>query len=238
MPFLFDQYYLLLVVPTLLLSLWAQFKVKSTFSKYSQVQSSRKITGIDTANLLLRSSNVTDVKVEAVKGSLTDHYSPMDKKLRLSDPVYGSASIAAIGVAAHEAGHAIQHATHWSPLVMRSTLVPVANIGSRFGPMLAIIGLFISGSGDPSRGDLASILFTAGILLFSGAVLFYLITLPVEFNASNRALALLRSNNVLNEQELKGAKKVLTAAALTYVASALTAIASLLRLILLSRRRR
>jgi hypothetical protein len=224
----FDQYYLLLVVPTMLLSLWAQFMVKSTFSKYSKVQSSRGISGVNAADILLRSNNISDVRVEAVGGSLTDHYSPMDKKLRLSDPVYGSASIAAIGVAAHEAGHAIQHATKWGPLALRSTLVPVANIGSRFGPIMAMIGLFMS----------MNILLNIGILLFSGAVLFYLITLPVEFNASNRALALLRSNNVLNEQELKGAKKVLTAAALTYVASALTAIASLLRLILLSRRRR
>jgi hypothetical protein len=224
----FDHYYLILVVPTLLLSLWAQFKVKSTFSKYSKVQSSRRITGVNAADILLRSNSISDVRVEAVGGSLTDHYSPSDKKLRLSDPVYGSTSIAAIGVAAHEAGHAIQHATRWGPLALRSTLVPVANIGSRFGPILAMVGLFMS----------LPILLNIGIFLFSGAVLFYLITLPVEFNASNRALALLRSNNVLTEQELNGARKVLTAAALTYVASALTAIASLLRLILLSRRRR
>jgi hypothetical protein len=234
MPFFFDQYYLMLVVPTLILSLWAQFKVKSTFSKYSKISSSRRISGVDAAALLLKSNNIRDVRVEAVGGSLTDHYSPMDKKLRLSDPVYGSTSIAAIGVAAHEAGHAIQHARRWGPLVLRSTLVPVANIGSRFGPMLAIVGLFISGD---ASSPLSSVLFHIGILLFSGAVLFYLITLPVEFDASNRAIAILRANNVLNENELNGVKKVLTAAALTYVASALTAIASLLRLILLSRRR-
>lgn len=233
---MFDIYYLILVVPTLLLSMWAQFKVKSTFAKYSKVMSSRGISGLDAANVLLRTNKISDVRVEQVRGSLTDHYSPADKKLRLSDAVYGSTSIAAIGVAAHETGHAIQHATRWAPLVLRSTLVPVANIGSRFGPILAIIGLFISGS--ESHGFLSGMLFNAGILLFSGAVLFYLITLPVEFNASNRALAILRSNNVLTEQELRGAREVLTAAALTYVASALTAIASLLRLILLSRRRR
>jgi len=234
MPFFFGQYYFLLVVPTLLLSLWAQFMVKSTFAKYSKISSSRRITGLDAASLLLSTNNIRDVRVEAVGGSLTDHYSPMDKKLRLSDPVYGSTSIAAIGVAAHEAGHAIQHATRWGPLALRSTLVPVANIGSRFGPILAMVGLFISGdTGTP----LASMLFNAGIFLFSGAVLFYVITLPVEFNASRRALNLLRSNNVLTEQELNGARKVLTAAALTYVASALTAIASLLRLILMRRRR-
>jgi len=225
---MFDIYYLILVVPTLLLSLWAQFKVKSTFAKYSKIQSARGITGTDAAAILLRSNNISNVKVEAVKGSLTDHYSPSDRKLRLSEPVYGSASISAIGVAAHEAGHAIQHATRWAPLVMRSTLVPVANIGSSFGPWLAIAGLILS----------FPILITIGIFLFSGSVLFYLVTLPVEFNASNRAIAILRENNILDETELKGVKKVLDAAALTYIASALTAIASLLRLILLSRRRR
>jgi len=234
MPFFFDQYYILLVVPTLILSLWAQFKVKSTFAKYSKITSAKRMTGVDAAGLLLKSNNIRDVSVEAVKGSLTDHYSPMDKKLRLSDPVYSSSSIAAIGVAAHEAGHAIQHATKWGPLVLRSTLVPVANIGSRFGPILAIAGLFFFGDGS---SPLSSMLFNIGILLFAGAVLFYIVTLPVEFNASSRAIAVLRANNVLTEKELEGAKKVLTAAALTYVASALTAIASLIRLILLSRRR-
>jgi len=232
----FDEYYLILVVPTLILSVWAQFMVKSTFNKYSKVQSSRRITGVDAAALLLKSNNISDVQVEAVGGTLTDHYSPSDKKLRLSNPVYGETSIAAIGVAAHEAGHAIQHATRWGPLVLRSTLVPIANIGSRLGPWIAIAGLAIS-SQEAYLG-FASILFTVGILLFSGAVLFYLITLPVEFNASNRAIAILRANNVLDESELNGVKKVLNAAAMTYVASALTAIASLLRLILLSRRRR
>ncbi|WP_461258039.1 zinc metallopeptidase [Treponema sp. R80B11-R83G3] len=233
---MFDQYYLFLVVPTLLLSLWAQFMVKSTFAKYSKVPCSKGITGTAAADLLLRTNNINDVKVEPVGGSLTDHYSPSDKKLRLSEPVYGSKSIAAVGVAAHEAGHAIQHATHWGPLFMRSTLVPVANIGSRFGPWLAIIGLAIPASS--SFGGIASLLLNIGIILFSGAVLFYVITLPVEFNASHRAITVLRANNVLTEKELNGVKKVLTAAALTYVASALSSIASLLRLILLSRRRR
>jgi len=236
MGFGFDMYYLILVVPTLLLSLWAQFLVKSTFAKYSKVPCSKGITGTDAATLLLRTNNINDVKVEPVAGSLTDHYSPSDKKLRLSQPVYGSTSIAAVGVAAHEAGHAIQHAIHWSPLGLRSTLVPVANIGSKLGPWLAIAGLGISSS--ESLSGIGSILLTIGIFLFSGAVLFYVITLPVEFNASNRAIKVLRANNVLNEKELNGVKKVLTAAALTYVASALTAIASLLRLLLLARRRR
>ena len=230
-----DLYYLIFVVPTLLLSLWAQFMVKSTFSKFSKVPCSRRITGTDAANLLLTSNNIHDVKVEAVGGSLTDHYSPHDKKLRLSEPVYGSTSIAAVGVAAHEAGHAIQHAIKWGPLVMRSTLVPVANIGSKLGPWIAIAGLGISGT---SYNAISQLLFNIGILLFSGAVVFYIITLPVEFNASNRAIAILRSNNVLSENELKNVKKVLNAAALTYIASALTAIASFLRLILMRKGRR
>jgi len=230
-----DIYYIVLVVPTLLLSLWAQFMVKSTFAKYSKINSSKRVTGSDAASVILRSNNIGDVQIEKVGGSLTDHYSPMDKKLRLSDPVYASTSIAAVGVAAHEAGHAIQHATRWGPLALRSTLVPVANIGSRLGPWIAIAGLAISGT---AYGEWASLIFTIGILLFAGAVLFYIITLPVEFDASSRALALLRSNKVLTEQELSGAKKVLTAAALTYVASALTAIMSLIRLILISRNRR
>jgi len=231
-----DIYYIVLVVPTLILSLWAQFMVKSTFAKYSKISCSRKITGLDAAGILLRSNNIRDVKVEQVRGSLTDHYSPTEKKLRLSEPVYGSASIAAVGVAAHETGHAIQHAVKWGPLALRSTLVPVANIGSRLGPWIAIAGLAISQSA--AYGSYWQIIFNIGILLFGGAVLFYVITLPVEFNASSRAIAILRENNVLSEKELNGVKKVLTAAALTYVASALTAIMSLLRLILIARNRR
>jgi Zn-dependent membrane protease YugP len=168
------------------------------------------------------------VRIEEVRGSLTDHYDPSAKVLRLSQPVYSNPSIAAVGIAAHETGHAIQHARGYSPLFLRSTLVPLANIGSSAGPFLAIIGLVMA----------SDFFFVLGILLFSGAVLFYIITLPVEFNASSRAIALLRSGGVLSEQELSGVKKVLTAAALTYVASALTAVASLLRLILLSRNRR
>jgi Zn-dependent membrane protease YugP len=228
MFFPMDEYYLLLVVPTFILSLFAQIKVKSTFAKYSKVPSSRGMTGLDAASLLLRTNRIGNVKIEGVKGSLTDHYDPSKRVVRLSKPVYGSTSIAAIGVAAHEAGHAIQHATKWGPLALRSTLVPVANIGSSLGPWIAIAGIFLS----------MPLLINIGIILFSGAVLFYVITLPVEFNASSRAIAILRQNNVLNEKELKGVRKVLSAAALTYVASALTAIMSLLRLVLLSRRRR
>jgi len=224
----FDYYYLILVVPTIILSMIAQIMVKSTFAKYSKVPCSKRITGQDSAALLLRVNNIHDVKIEAVGGSLTDHYDPSSKVLRLSQPVYGQISIAAVGVAAHETGHAIQHARGYGPLFLRSTLVPVANIGSMLGPYIAMAGIFLA----------MPMLLNIGIILFGGAVLFYVITLPVEFNASARAIAILRSNNVLTKDELNGVKKVLTAAAMTYVASALTAMMSLLRLILLSRSRR
>ncbi|GHV72716.1 zinc metallopeptidase [Spirochaetia bacterium] len=223
-----DYYYLILVVPTLILSIWAQIKVKSTFGKYSRIRNGRNMTGSDAAELLLRVNGIRDVVIEPVGGSLTDHYDPSSKVLRLSKPVYGQSSIAAIGVAAHETGHAIQHARSYGPLILRSTLVPVANIGSSFGPWLAVAGLAFS----------FSWLINLGIILFGVAVLFYVITLPVEFNASARALAILRDNKVLNPDELRGVRKVLSAAAMTYVASALTALMSFLRLILLSRNRR
>jgi Zn-dependent membrane protease YugP len=225
---MFDIYYLILVVPTLILSLIAQIMVKSTFAKYSKIHCSKNITGRDSAALLLKSNNILDVKIEPVGGSLTDHYAPSSKVLRLSQPVYGENSIAAVGVAAHETGHAIQHALSWGPLVLRSTLVPVANIGSAAGPFIAMAGIFLS----------MPLLLNIGIILFGGAVLFYVITLPVEFNASARALSILRDNNVLTQDELKGVRKVLSAAAMTYVASALTAMMSLLRLILIARGRR
>ena len=224
----FDYYYLVLVVPTLLLSLYAQFKVKSAFSKYSQVQTMRKISGKEAAALLLRSNSISDVSIQRIGGRLSDHYDPSHKVLRLSDPVYDKTSIAAVGVAAHETGHAIQDKEKYAPLVLRSTLVPVANIGSTAGPYLALAGIIFR----------MNLLLNIGIILFACAVLFYLITLPVEIDASRRALKVLEHNAVLNQEELKGAKKVLSAAALTYVASALTAMANLLRLILISRDRR
>ena len=224
----FDYYYLVLVVPTLILSMFAQVLVKSTFTKYSQIRCSKSITGRDAALLLMKSNSINDVAIEAVGGSLTDHYDPGAKKLRLSEPVYNQSSIAAVGVAAHETGHAIQHAKRYGPLILRSTLVPVANIGSSLGPWLAIAGIFLS----------MPFLLDLGIVFFGAAVIFYIITLPVEFNASARALAILRSGNVLTQEELNGVRKVLTAAALTYVASALTAIMSLLRLVLIARGRR
>ena len=220
----FDYYYLVLVVPTL----YAQFKVKSAFSKYSQVQTIRKISGKEAAALLLRSNSISNVSIQRIGGSLSDHYDPSHKVLRLSDPVYDKTSIAAVGVAAHETGHAIQDKEKYAPLVLRSTLVPVANIGSSAGPYLALAGIIFR----------MNLLLNIGIILFACAVLFYLVTLPVEIDASRRALKVLEHNAVLSQEELKGAKKVLSAAALTYVASALTAMANLLRLILISRDRR
>ena len=177
---------------------------------------------------MLRANDITDVKLGRIAGNLTDHYSPTEKVLRLSEPVYDKATIAAVGVAAHETGHAIQHAKKYFPLVLRSTLVPIANIGSSAGPWLAILGIVMS----------MGILVNIGLLLFSCSVLFYLVTLPVEFNASNRAVAILAKTGTLTKEELKGVKKVLKAAALTYVASALTAIANLLRLVFIARDRR
>ena len=223
-----DSYYIILVLPTLLFSLIARLYVQSAFAKYSRIPCTRRLTGKEAAQYLLQANHISDVSTEPVRGSLTDHYDPRSKVLRLSNSSYGKASIAAVGIAAHETGHAIQHATHYGPLGLRSSLVPVANIGSSIGPWLAMAGFFFS----------LPVLVNLGIILFGGAVLFYLITLPVEFNASARAIALLRKNNILNEDELRGVKTVLTAAALTYVASALTALMNFLRLILLSQRRR
>ncbi|MGP1438530.1 MAG: zinc metallopeptidase, partial [Treponema sp.] len=186
------------------------------------------ITGHEMAERLMFSSDVRGVKVATIKGVLTDHYDPSSKVLRLSEPVFNKTSVAAVGVAAHEMGHAIQDKIGYAPLVLRSTLVPLANIGSSFGPILAFGGLFFG----------FSLLINIGIFLFSGAVLFYFITLPVEIDASRRALKILEGTHLLTNEELNGVRSVLTAAAFTYVASALTALASLIRLILLARDRR
>ena len=202
--------------------------LKSRFEKYSEVPMPYGLTGKDIAERMLRENGITHVAVTHTPGTLTDHYNPQTHTINLSDGVYNSCSIAAAAVAAHETGHAIQHAKKYFPLVFRRVLVPIANIGSSAGPWLAILGIVMS---FPLLTDI-------GILLFAGAVLFYLVTLPVEFNASNRALKILKQNNVLSSDELKGVKKVLSAAAMTYVASALVAMANFLRLVLISRNRR
>lgn len=229
MPFFyFDYYYLLLVVPALLITVWAQYKVKSTFARYSRVLSSRGISGSRAAEDILRGAGLYDIRVEPVAGSLTDHYDPRAGVIRLSQDVYGSTSVASIGVAAHEAGHALQHAEHYAPLKLRNAIIPLTNLGSTLSIPLVLIGYFM---GAPP-------LVTAGIVLFSLVVVFQLITLPVEFNASRRAIAIIGQQAMLSSEELQGAKKVLTAAALTYVASLLVSLANLLRLVLLFGRRR
>lgn len=233
-----DYTYIIFVVPALILSLIAQVLVKGRFSRFDKVISKRNLTGAQAAQLLLQKNNIYDVKIVHINGQLSDNYNPSTKILSLSDSTYNSTSIAAIGVAAHETGHAIQHAVGYSPLSLRSTLVPAANIGSQFGPTLAVLGIIFGGTSKAS--DYVSIfqlITNIGIILFSLAVLFYIITLPVEFNASRRALKILWDSNTLNTTELKGVKKVLSAAAMTYVASAITAIGSLIRLIVLSNRR-
>lgn len=222
-----DIYYLILVVPALILSFIAQGMVQSTFKKYSSKKIERNITGAQAANYLLQKNDVTGVTVKPISGSLTDNFNPTDMTLNLSEPVYNVSSIAAVGVAAHETGHAIQHNKGYLPIKFRSMLVPVANIGSSAGPLLAILGLSLS----------FSFLIDIGLILFFGSVLFYIVTLPVEFNASKRALKTLKAAGVMNKEELKGVKKVLGAAAMTYVASALVSLGNFIRFFLLTKRR-
>jgi len=218
----------LLVIIGLVISLAASAKVRSTYSRYAKVRSKSGITAAQAAQTILQGAGIYDVRIERVNGSLTDHYSPKEKVLRLSDSVYSSTSVAAIGVAAHECGHAIQHAVGYSPLKLRSAAVPVANIGSNLYWPIILLGLLFS----------APMLTNIGIILFCFVVLFQVITLPVEFNASRRALAILNDNGILEGRELSSARKVLSAAAMTYVAAVLSALLQLFRLLLLSQRNR
>ena len=230
MPFFygFDMTYIYLVLPCILLALWASSNVNRTFRRYSEQLSARHITGADAAQRVLRANGVTGVHVERVSGNLTDHYDPRTNVIRLSDNEYNSTSVAAIGVACHEAGHAAQYAQNYAPIKIRNTVLPVANLGSKLGIPLAILGFFLGFTS----------LAYAGVIFFSFAVLFQLITLPVEFNASKRAIQVIGDADILSEEEKVGARKVLTAAAMTYVASLAVSIASLLRLILTVNRRR
>lgn len=225
--FYWDHTYILVVIGALI-SAFAALRVKSTFRRFSDMRSVRGLSAEQVAQRILNGAGIHDVRIERVSGSLTDHYAPNEKVLRLSDSVYGSTSVAAIGVAAHECGHAIQHAVGYGPLKMRSLAVPIANIGSKLSWPIIIIGLLLGLTG----------LAQVGVFLFTFVVLFQLITLPVEFNASSRALKILEGGNMLMEDELRGASKVLRAAAMTYVASLLATILQLLRLVLLTRRRR
>ena len=229
---MFFDYTIILLLPAVILSLYAQHKVKSTFNKYSRVAASRGLTGAEVAAQLLSASGIRDVKIQATPGQLTDHYDPRDKTVRLSEAVYNQRSLAAIGVAAHEVGHAIQHHQDYGPLAFRSGLFPVVNIGSQLSMPLLMLGLFMGYSG------FGLWMLYAGILLFSFVVLFQLVTLPVEFNASSRAIELLRQQNILSASEAQPAKQVLDAAALTYVASAVMALLNLLRFIMIARGRR
>jgi len=226
MIFSWDPTYIILL-PALLLSIYASLKVRSTFAYYSEIPNSKRLTGREAAEIILRSLGLNDVRIEMVPGSLTDHYDPSSKILRLSEPVYSSYSVAAVGVAAHEIGHAVQHATGYYALALRSSLVPIANLGTNLAFPLFFLGFLF---GKPS-------LMNIGILAFSLAVLFYIVTLPVEINASKRAREILLSLGIVTPQEAEGVKQVLNAAALTYLAAALTALLNLFRLILLANMR-
>ena len=218
----YDIYYFILVIPALLVSLWAQARVKTTYSKMSRVMNSRGLTGAQAAAEVLRYYGITDVRLEQVSGTLTDHYDPKDNVIRLSQGVYGVSSIAAVGIACHEAGHAAQHAEAYKPIAVRNALLPVANIGSASGLWIALLGLAMNWT----------IVIQIGIILYAFVALFQLVTLPVEFNASSRALKVIEETNMLQGEEYNGAKKVLSAAAMTYVAALLVSIMSLLRVLL------
>lgn len=221
--------YILVLLPAFILSLYASGKVKSSFAKYANVRSSSGLTGADVARNILASEGIHDVSIEHIRGTLTDHYDPRAKVVRLSNDVYGSSSISAISVAAHECGHAVQHNKKYFPLRLRTAFVPIANICSRMSMPFIFLGIILSYF---SQGAFKFI--DIGIVLFAGAVLFQFITLPVEFNASRRAIKILLSNGYITEQESKASGEVLKAAALTYVASALSALSSLIRMILIS----
>lgn len=223
----FDPLYFLILI-SVVIAMVAQYKVKSTYSKYSRVRSDLGITGAQAAQKILNMNGIYDVSIQHIAGDLTDNYNPRNKVLSLSDAVYNSTSIAAIGVAAHECGHAIQHDVGYAPLLIRNTIAPVVNIASSLSWIFIAAGLFFG---------MSPTLIDVGIIMFSLAVLFELITLPVEFNASGRALTILSDSGMLYPDETAGAKKVLSAAAMTYVASALTAVLQLLRLIMLFGRR-
>lgn len=222
MGFFYDSTYILVILGALL-SMIASFQVQSTYAKYKKVHSASRLTAEQVAAMILQGAGIHDVRIERISGDLTDHYSPNEKVLRLSDTVYGSSSVAAIGVAAHECGHAIQHDKGYIPITIRSAIVPIVNIGSTLSWPVIFLGLILGATG----------LLRFGIILFSLVVIFQLVTLPVEFDASGRAIRILRDRGILSSQELSGAKKVLTAAAMTYVAAMVASILQLLRLVIL-----
>lgn len=221
----FDRSFVLLI-PAIIISIWAQSKISSTFDKYSRIRNTKGYTGADVARIILDANGLNYVPIEVIPGKLTDHYDPRNKVMRLSPDVFHSNSVAAIGVAAHESGHAIQHKEHYSPLEIRNFIVPAVNFSSNASWIILLLGMFL---GSPY-------IIRFGIILFAAVVIFQLITLPVEFDASKRAIRILENRNILYAEELKGAKEVLNAAAMTYVAAALMAISQLIRLIGISRR--
>lgn len=224
----FDMYYFLFIVPALLLSLWAQYKVNSTYAHYAKVRNVQGLTGAEAARRILDQNGLFQVRIEHIAGSLTDHYDPRTNVVRLSDTVYNSSSLAAVGVAAHEVGHAVQYSQNYFPMKLRAVIIPATNFGSTISVPLIIIGFLFT----------LDSLVIAGILLFATVAVFQLVTLPVEFNASSRAITTLEAQGMLGGQELVGAKKVLSAAALTYVAALVLTLAQLLRFVLLFNRRR
>ena len=224
----FDMTYLILVLPTIIFSMWAQHMVTSNFKKYSAVRTSRGLTGADAAMQVLQQAGITNVRIERIQGKLTDHFDPRTNVIRLSESVHDIPSVAAVGVAAHEAGHAIQYARKYFPMKIRSAIIPITNIGSKLSMPLVILGLIFSLPG----------LINIGIFLFGAVVLFQLITLPVEFNASRRAINALSESRMLSETEVPAARKVLSAAALTYVGALAVSLAQLVRLVMMAQRRR
>ena len=224
----FDWTYVVLVLPCLILSLWASSNVNSTFKRYSSQFSSRRITGAEAAQRVLSANGVRDVRIDRVSGNLTDHFDPKTNVIRLSDNVFSSTSTAAIGVACHEAGHAVQYSEGYFPIKLRSAIIPITNFGSRLAMPLILLGLLFS-----YVGSFSYTLVYLGIACFGLSLVFQLVTLPVEFNASRRAISAIEQGGILTEEEQKGARKTLRAAALTYVAATATALAQLLRLIVL-----
>ena len=236
MPFYyyFDWSYLVLVVPALLFSLWASARVNSTFKKYSAMRNARGMTGAEAARAVLNANGVTDVRIEYVSGNLTDHYDPKEKVIRLSQDVYDAATPAAVGVAAHEAGHAAQYAAHYLPIRIRAAIIPATNIGSKLSVPLIILGLLLPGLRIfAPYTEFFNLIAWIGVACYSLCVLFPLVTLPTEFNASRRAVAAIERCGLLLPEEQQGAKKVLKAAALTYVAALSASLAQLLRLIII-----
>jgi len=229
MPFFGFDPTMILILPALAFALWAQWKVKSTYEKFAKVRSSTSMSGRQMAAAIMARNGVTDVTIEQVGGVLSDHYDPGARAVRLSGPIYGDNSIASIAVAAHEIGHVLQHHQGYLPLQLRATLAPVAGFGSMLAFPLFFIGMFFGAN----LGGMGKVLMDVGILFFAGAVLFHVVTLPVEFDASKRALVQLRDSGAIQNDEISGAKQVLDAAALTYVAAAAMAALQLIRLVLL-----